>query len=364
MIKVEALVKTFSGGEVRAVDGVGFTVPEKTIFTLLGPSGCGKTTTLRSIAGLERPDSGTVQLFEDTVFSSDRGVFVPPFQRRIGMVFQSYAIWPHMTVLQNVAYPLKGRGLGRKGIRNRALNALELVNLGELWDRPAPTLSGGQQQRVALARAIAGNPKILLLDEPLSNLDAKLREEMRGQIRELQQKLGITSLYVTHDQVEALALSDFIAIMDGGKLVETGTPRDVYLHPKSRFAAQFVGLTNVIPARWVRAEDHDLYRVETRFGTLLCPSHRSESFTNGSAVLVLVRPENIRLSATPTPNHSNVWSGRVVSATFLGECVDLEVACGDRTIRARVNPFQSVEQGAEVHLHVDPACCSVIADSG
>ena len=222
MIEVNGLLKTFAGGDVRAVDDVSFTVAAGTIFTLLGPSGCGKTTTLRSVAGLERPDAGSIRLSDETVFSSEGHVFVHPYRRRIGMVFQSYAIWPHMTVMQNVVYPLKGREFGRKEVQERARKALEMVNLGELGDRPAPALSGGQQQRVALARAIAGDPRILLLDEPLSNLDAKLREEMRGQIRQLQRKLGLTSLYVTHDQVEALSLSDVIAIMDGGKLDRDG----------------------------------------------------------------------------------------------------------------------------------------------
>lgn len=363
MIEVDQLLKTFSGGEVKAVDDVSFKVPTGTIFTLLGPSGCGKTTTLRSVAGLEQPDSGSIRLFDETVFSREEGVSLHPYRRRIGMVFQSYAIWPHMSVWQNVAYPLKGRGFGRQEIRARSIKALEMVGLSELWNRPAPKLSGGQQQRVALARAIAGDPRILLLDEPLSNLDAKLREEMRGQIRELQQKLGITSLYVTHDQVEALSLSDAIAVMDGGKIVEMGTPRDVYLYPRSRFAAQFVGLTNVIPARWVRMEDEGLSRVDTQFGPILYPGRSGEAFTDGSPVLVLIRPENITISPTLPQDSSNTWSGRVVSATFLGECIDFEVACGDRMIRARVNPFLSVEQGGEIHLRVDPQCCSVIADT-
>ena len=363
MIEVSHLLKTFAGGDVRAVDDVSFTVAAGTIFTLLGPSGCGKTTTLRSVAGLERPDAGAIRLFDETVFSSDARVFVHPYRRRVGMVFQSYAIWPHMTVMQNVAYPLRGREFSRNEIRERALQALEMVNLGELTNRPAPALSGGQQQRVALARAIAGDPRILLLDEPLSNLDAKLREEMRGQIRQLQRKLGLTSLYVTHDQVEALSLSDVIAIMDGGKLIEMGTPRDVYLHPRSRFAAQFVGLTNVVPGRWQATEEHGLARVETPFGPIRYAAAESESFAAEDAVLVLIRPENIRLSPGSAAGDSNAWSGRVASTTFLGEFIDCEVACGDRMVRARVSPFHGVEEGAEVQLRVEPDRCSVIADS-
>ena len=362
MIEVSHLLKTFAGGDVRAVDDVSFTVAAGTIFTLLGPSGCGKTTTLRSVAGLERPDAGAIRLFDETVFSSDTRVFVHPYRRRVGMVFQSYAIWPHMTVMQNVAYPLRGREFSRGEIRERAVKALEMVNMGDLRDRPAPALSGGQQQRVALARAIAGDPRILLLDEPLSNLDAKLREEMRGQIRQLQRQLGLTSLYVTHDQVEALSLSDAIAVMDGGKLIELGTPRDVYLHPRSRFAAQFVGLTNVIPGRWREAEDDRVARVETPFGPILCGIGEDESFAAGDAVLVLIRPENIHLSPGSEGGASNTWSGRVASTTFLGEFIDCEVACGERMIRARISPFHGVEDGTTVTLQVEPGRCSVIAD--
>jgi ABC-type Fe3+/spermidine/putrescine transport system ATPase subunit len=208
------------------------------VFTLLGPSGCGKTTTLRCVAGLENPDHGDIRLAGEVVFSSANGIRVPPSKRKIGMVFQSYAIWPHMTVFQNVAYPLRGRGLGRSEIRERAMEALRMVSLEDFADRSAPKLSGGQQQRVALARAIAGKPRLFLLDEPLSNLDAKLREEMRGQILDLQRKLGVTTLYVTHDQVEALSMSHRIAVMEQGRIVEVAAPRDVYLHPRSRFAAR------------------------------------------------------------------------------------------------------------------------------
>jgi iron(III) transport system ATP-binding protein len=216
MIKVSALTKSYSKDSVKAVNGIDFEVPTGTILTLLGPSGCGKTTTLRCVAGLERADEGEIDLFGDTVFSAAQNIAVHPSKRQVGMIFQSYAIWPHMTVFQNVAYPLKGKKMGRDEMRRRAMEAISLVNLEGMEDRPAPKLSGGQQQRVALARAIAGDPKIFLLDEPLSNLDAKLREEMRGQIRTLQRKLGITSLYVTHDQIEALSISDQIAIMDCG----------------------------------------------------------------------------------------------------------------------------------------------------
>jgi iron(III) transport system ATP-binding protein len=362
VIEIQGLTKTFGAGSVRAINGINLNVPSGGIFTLLGPSGCGKTTTLRCVAGLERPDEGEIKLFGARVVSTKERLFTPPHARQIGMVFQSYAIWPHMTVFQNVAYPLKGKGYSRREIRKRALDALDRVGLEGLSERPAPNLSGGQQQRVALARAIAGDPKILLLDEPLSNLDAKLREEMRGQIRALQRKLGVTTLYVTHDQVEAMALSDTIAIMDKGRVIEVGTPRDVYLSPRSRFAAQFIGLTNVVPAKWDRLEVKGLARLTTSFASLLCAVDQTEQQACGNGLLVLIRPENISVSGDSRGGEFNLWKGVLRSATFLGECLECEIACGETVIRARVPPFFEAKVGQEVFLQVDPNRCSVIAE--
>jgi iron(III) transport system ATP-binding protein len=362
MIEVSRLTKTFNDGEVKAVAGIDFEVPTGTITTLLGPSGCGKTTSLRCVAGLEKADEGNIALFGDTVFSAARNISIHPSKRQVGMIFQSYAIWPHMSVFQNVAYPLKGKGMGRDEIRSRAMEALKLVGLEGLENRPAPKLSGGQQQRVALARAIAGDPRIFLFDEPLSNLDAKLREEMRGQIRALQRKLGITSLYVTHDQVEALSISDSIAIIDRGRIMEMGAPRDIYLHPRSLFAAQFVGLTNVIPVKIAGREDQGRFRLDTPFASLLCQPEDSAHLVEGDKAMILIRPENLRVSAEATGEETNVWNGRVVSSTFLGEHIDCTIACADTMIRARVNPFTPVEDGAEVHLHAAPECCAIIPD--
>jgi iron(III) transport system ATP-binding protein len=364
MIKVSALTKSYSKDSVKAVNGIDFEVPTGTILTLLGPSGCGKTTTLRCVAGLERADEGEIDLFGDTVFSAAQNIAVHPSKRQVGMIFQSYAIWPHMTVFQNVAYPLKGKKMGRDEMRRRAMEAISLVNLEGMEDRPAPKLSGGQQQRVALARAIAGDPKIFLLDEPLSNLDAKLREEMRGQIRTLQRKLGITSLYVTHDQIEALSISDQIAIMDCGEILELGTPRDIYLHPKSQFAAQFIGLTNIIPAKWMGRENEDQARLKAPFAQLICDRASELSSEAGSRAIVLIRPENVELSPQPHPSGTNVWKGHVTSSNFLGEYIDCTILCGETEIRARVNPFLAAEDGTELYLHVPPERCSLIPDSG
>jgi iron(III) transport system ATP-binding protein len=363
MIEVRGLTKTYSDGGAKAVDGVSFQVPTGTILTLLGPSGCGKTTSLRCVAGLEKPDEGEISLFGQPVFSASRQISVHPGKRQIGMIFQSYAIWPHMTVFQNVAYPLKGKGLSRGEIRTRAYAAIKLVDLEGYEDRPTPKLSGGQQQRVALARAVAGDPRILLLDEPLSNLDAKLREEMRTQIRALQRKLGITSLYVTHDQIEALSISDSIAVMHGGHIVEVATPRDIYLRPNSLFAAQFVGLTNVLPAKWLGSDGNATARLEAAFAPFSCRHEDAAGFAPGSRAIILIRPENVLVSREPHKGAVNAWTGRVVSSIFLGDYLDCKIACGETMIRARVSPFTPVADGAEVHLHVPPERCAIIRDS-
>jgi iron(III) transport system ATP-binding protein len=294
------------------------------------------------------------------VYSSASGIRVPPSKRKIGMVFQSYAIWPHMTVFQNVAYPLRGRGLGRSEIRERAMAALRMVNLDDFAQRSAPKLSGGQQQRVALARAIAGQPRLFLLDEPLSNLDAKLREEMRGQILDLQRKLGVTTLYVTHDQVEALSMSHRIAVMEQGRIVEVAAPRDVYLHPRSRFAAQFVGLTNIVPARVTGGSDGTC-AVDAPFARILCHDGGTRH-AEGERAMVLIRPENISVSTAPPAEAANVWRGRVVSTVFLGEFLECLVACGDTQMRARVSPFISVDAGDEVFLQAPPERLAIIAE--
>ncbi|HUK40295.1 MAG TPA: ABC transporter ATP-binding protein, partial [Candidatus Acidoferrales bacterium] len=236
MLTVRNLQKNFvaDNGSIQAVDSVSFNVPAGEFYTLLGPSGCGKTTTLQCIAGLEMPDAGEITLDDRLVFSRSANTVVPAHRRDIGMVFQSYAIWPHMTVFENVAFPLLHgrRRVPRSVVHERVMKALQLVQLSGLENRPAPFLSGGQQQRVALARAIVGEPKVLLLDEPLSNLDAKLREEMRFELRDLVLRLHTTTLYVTHDQIEALSMSDHIAVMNSGKIVQEGTPREIYLTPK------------------------------------------------------------------------------------------------------------------------------------
>ena len=329
MLAIEKLTKVYANAEDGIAGGIrdaSFTLPDGAFFTLLGPSGCGKTTTLRSIAGLETPDSGRIQLDDRLLFDGAK-MNVPMNRREIGMVFQSYAIWPHMTVFDNVAYPLKIRRRPKDEIQRRVAEALRLVEMDAYAARPAPALSGGQQQRVALARAIVRTPKLLLLDEPLSNLDAQLREEMRVELKRLQRQIGITTVYVTHDQSEALALSDTIAVLARGRIVQIGTPKDIYFRPASEFVARFLGATNLIPARLLQAGSAGSRAAAEIAGgaKLSCVLTRNES--NDATVVVSIRPENIRLaSGTVSPGASeNALSGKVRQVTFLGSTTRIEL---------------------------------------
>src|SRR5882757_6225841 len=261
MLRVEGLTKIFDNSTDQIAGGIrdaSFTLEPGTFFTLLGPSGCGKTTTLRCIAGLETPDQGVIAVEGRTLFDTKMRVNVPVEQRSVGMVFQSYAIWPHMTVAENVAFPFtvsKRKRYSRAEIEEGVKRALDIVDLQGFQQRPATRLSGGQQQRVALARAVVHEPRLLLLDEPLSNLDAQLRDEMRSELKRLQSKIGITTVYVTHDQSEALAMSDQIALIDQGRITQIGTPHDIYFRPANPFVARFVGATNLLAGRLIGAAD-------------------------------------------------------------------------------------------------------------
>jgi ABC-type Fe3+/spermidine/putrescine transport system ATPase subunit len=297
MVKLSHLTKYF--GRVKAVDDLNLEVSEGEIFTLLGPSGCGKTTTLRSIAGLESPDEGEVVIGGCTVVSADEGIFIPTHKRNVGMVFQSYAIWPHMTVLQNVAYPLKVRHVPASKIRDRVMHILSLVGLRGLENRQATQLSGGQQQRVALARALVHEPSLLLLDEPFSNLDAKLREQMRFQLKLLLRKLNITVVFVTHDQVEALSLSDRIAVMYAGRVEQVGSPREIYEHPKSSFVRDFLGRTVLLEGKVAKIGGDNTLSIQLNAcstSTFPVSSPLGSEFTSGGKVLIALRPEDIRVA--------------------------------------------------------------------
>ncbi|MDR7412729.1 MAG: ABC transporter ATP-binding protein [Armatimonadota bacterium] len=360
-IQLVGLRKTyeFRGQHVRAVDDVTLEAPEGKILTLLGPSGCGKTTTLRCLAGLERPDDGEIRFGNRVVFSRAQGVFVPPEQRHIGMVFQSYAIWPHMTVFENVAYPLRVRRVNPAEIRKRVYAALELVGLAALADRPAPYLSGGQQQRVALARALVYEPEVLLLDEPLSNLDAKVREQVREELRALQRQLNITTVYVTHDQIEALALSDVVAVMRDGKVLEVGTPRDLYERPRTRFVAQFLGTTNLLPGRLAHVEG-GVALVETAHGTIQARADGVE-VSPGESVLASVRPEHVTVG--PASGADPVaWQGVVRSALFEGSATKYRIDLGDFPLLAYGEAGWA--PGDRVAVRFDPQKVVLLRDQG
>jgi iron(III) transport system ATP-binding protein len=358
-LRVESLVKRFPAQGAAAVNGISFSVPKGKLFTLLGPSGCGKSTTLRCIAGLERPEAGVITVDGRSQFDGEKGIFVSPDKRGVGMVFQSYAIWPHMTVYENVAYALEVKRTPREETRRRVMEALERVGLAGLAERPAPHLSGGQQQRVALARAIVGRPSLLLFDEPLSNLDAKLRERMRAEIRELQQRLDITAVYVTHDQAEALALSDTIAVMEAGKILAVGTPREIYGAPLSRFVADFVGSTNIVRGRaLVAAQADGTAQVETGFGVVRC--RLQDGVRAGDAVELLIRPESVALLTAPPAAAENVWQAAVERVMFLGEVQDITVRLREHSLRVRVPPWVELRAGQPVYLEMAPQRCSAI----
>ena len=360
MVKVADLVRVFRDGRgsVPACDGVSFEVPSGKFFTLLGPSGCGKTTTLRSVAGLERPDSGEIVLEGAVVYSSRGNVFVPPNGRDIGMVFQSYAIWPHMTVFENVAFPLRVSRArpARPEIVLRVRKALATVRLDGLEGRSATRLSGGQQQRLALARALVREPKLLLLDEPMSNLDAKLREQMRLELRALQRQLGITTIYVTHDQAEALAMSNLVAVMHAGRIAQIGPPREIYERPANRFVTDFVGSTNFLPGRVADAAGDDRYRVQTACGALLCAIPGGAPA--GGEVTVSVRPEDVVIHEPPRPD--GAWEATVEQVVFLGECMDCRLAVDGQLLRARAHPSVRVRRGDRVFLTFRPDRCIAI----
>ncbi len=323
-IRLENIVKRF--GSLEAVSHVSLDIKDGELFTLLGPSGCGKTTILRLIGGFHKPDQGEI------FFDEKKVNLIPPYERNIGMVFQNYALWPHMTIFDNVAYGLKLKRFSRKEIGDKVLQTLNLVNLKGLDKRYPGQLSGGQQQRVALARALVLNPDVLLLDEPLSNLDAKIRIQVRAEIRKLQKELGITTIYVTHDQEEALTLSDRIAVVNLGKLQQTGTPLDLYEKPECPFVADFIGINNLLPGEVQEGADGEgRVKVKTGFGVLT-------SLTNGrlkasDKCIICVRPETASISSSaPGEEGLNCIPGTVSFASYIGNTVRYDVEIGEGLI--------------------------------
>jgi iron(III) transport system ATP-binding protein len=356
-IRIEGLCKNYvsEGRTVQALDHVDLTIPANQVFTLLGPSGCGKTTLLRCIVGLETPDAGEIRIGGQVVWSGAQGINVPVEKRGLGMVFQSYAIWPHLSVFDNVGYPLQVRGTPRDEIRERVRRALRFVQLEGVEERSATRLSGGQQQRVALARALVAEPKVILFDEPLSNLDAKLREETRKELRRFLSGLDITGVYVTHDRVEALALSDSIAVMRAGRIVEIGSPQKIYFDADHRFVADFIGRANLVEAT-VRAQEEGATVVDCGLGTMRC---QQRPLPPGSRATLCIRPEFVRIGAAAAG--PNQVEGRVEALEFVGEVYEADIRVGDERILARIDPDQPVREGDAVRFTVAPAHCLLVA---
>lgn len=352
MISVTDLVKEFpvAGGVKVAVNGVSFDLQEGEFFTLLGPSGCGKTTTLRSIAGLEKPTSGSISIDGNLVFRDK--VLVPANRRQLGMVFQSYAVWPHMSVFDNVAFPLEvsDRRPSKKEISDRVHEALELVDLGEVPKRMATALSGGQQQRLSLARALVRKPKLLLLDEPLSNLDAKLRERMRSELRVIQQQIGITTLFVTHDQTEALSMSDRVAVMNDGRIEQVGNPEQVYHDPASAFVADFIGGANMFEGTVEAIEADGSAHLKTELGSIY--GRGLPGLELGGAAVAAIHLEDVELmlDATDQITRSNVLPGVIGLGLFNGPSVNYRVHIGDVVVEAQLGGHDAFENGTELSV--------------
>ncbi len=362
MLKVERLEKTFetAGGAFHAVKGIDFEVGTGEFYTLLGPSGCGKTTTLRCLAGLEHPDAGRISIGGLVVADPQAGVYVPAYQRDIGMVFQSYAIWPHMNVFENVAYPLRVRKPrpARAEIRERVMESLRLVGMDSMAERPATQLSGGQQQRVAFARALVRHPKLLLLDEPLSNLDAKLREQMRFELQELVERVAITTIYVTHDQAEALAMSDTVAVMSEGLIVQSGPPRDVYRRPADEFVASFLGAANIVTARVIERSGagHATVALDGAAGRLRLAL--PDSLAADDTISLVFRPEDIAL--LPGGNaEDNLLEGELERLSFQGGLMECHVRVGKSILRSLVRAGDELERGAPAWVRIDTDRCLV-----
>jgi iron(III) transport system ATP-binding protein len=357
-IEVENLVVRY--GTVNAVNGASFTVRPGEQLTLLGPSGCGKTTTLRAIAGLEQPASGEIRIGGKAVYSSQQRINIHPEHRGLSMVFQSYAIWPHMTVFDNVAYGLRVRKMGPQEIEEKVRWALGLVKMGEYEKRAASKLSGGQQQRIALARAFVFSPAVLLFDEPLSNLDAKLRAEMRIELRELQHRIGITSLYVTHDLEEALAISDRIVVMRDGIIEQIGCPAEIYNHPRNAFVADFVGSANLIRGLHRRDLARDgLIALETAGGNIIYGSEYGRKVA-GSEGVFAVRTVNMILSMDKPMDEVNAWPVQVRRSIFQGDFTQYQVEWEDRELVVRCHTTCPIVDDAEAWLAVDPRCCVLL----
>ncbi len=354
-LRLVNILKTY--GKLRAIDNLNLTVEDGELLTLLGPSGCGKTTTLRAVTGFVAPDSGDIYIGDRKI--SD----IPPEKRGIGLVFQNYALWPHMTVFQNLAFGLQLKKMPKTQISQKVAEGLSIVKLEELEDRYPRQLSGGQQQRVALARALVLEPDILLLDEPLSNLDALLREQMRFEIAQLHKQYGITTIYVTHDQTEAMVISDRIAILNKGKLIQLDTPSEIYSRPANKFVAGFMGTTNFIHGKVQEISD-EYVAVRANDGIIL--HGRGPGVEKGQEVDAAVRPENVEFLEQPQTSRPhgdlNIFDARIVRATYVGELIDYQLILGDSLIRAKGDVRRKRAIDETVKIYLDPDQLPVLAE--
>ena len=362
ILKVEGLIKTFK--DVKALDNVSFEF-EKGILSFLGPSGCGKTTLLRSIAGLEIPDAGAISIADKVQTSVEDGILVPPYARKIGFVFQNYALWPHMTVYNNVAFGLKLQKLEKEKIKEKVLASLELVGLQGRENRYPSQLSGGQQQRVALARSLALEPRLILLDEPLSNLDAKLREEMRVEIRRLIKKVGISALYVTHDQEEAFTISDAVIVMEGGRILQYAPPDTIYNHPAHPFVASFIGHSTLLDGKIVSVENGSCRVAISDFNGATLVSQAPANVTAGDVCKLVIRTGEIRLSNERFPDPmENVLAGRMTSREYRGGLTDHRIQVGSREIVVTSHKFCPMIRidgdSGDIFISIDRSAISVI----
>ncbi|MEE8542179.1 MAG: ABC transporter ATP-binding protein [Desulfobacterales bacterium] len=356
-IEIKNLFKRFK--KVVAVNRIQLEVNKGEMLTLLGPSGCGKTTTLRCIAGLETPEEGDIVIDGKPMLSQG---FVQPSKRGIGMVFQNYAVWPHMKVFNNIVYGLKIQKLSKRQIKDKGQKILELVGLDGLGERYPSQLSGGQQQRVALARALVGNPKVLLLDEPLSNLDAKLREELRFEIKSLVRRMGITSVYVTHDQAEAMVISDRIAVMDSGNVVQLGTAQEIYKKPANKFVADFIGTMNFMSGEVIEVlQDKEAVYVRTEFSEKLRCRTPNGTAATGQEVYASIRPEDVEVFTEPPQERENLFKGTIAHKAYLGNFMFFFININDTMIRVQVPHHLPQEEGQELYVYLNPAKCLILS---
>ncbi len=352
-LTIKNLTKTF--GKTTAVNNISIDVERGNLLVLLGPSGCGKTTTLRCIAGFEKPDTGRITISDKVVTDPQNGINLPPEKRGLGMVFQSYAIWPHLTVFDNVAYGLRMRKWSRAKIKERVEEMLELTGLQGLGNRPAPMLSGGQMQRVALARSLAYNPDVLLLDEPLSNLDFKLRQRLRFELREIQLRVGITAIYVTHDQSEAVALADEIILMKEGLIEQKGSAEDIYNKPKNSYVADFIGSANLAPAVVIGEEDN-YHFLKTSENLEVKANKSGRLYDKGQKVKLVMRPENIKLSKTQEDSwFVNSWSGEVIVPSYLGTSTGYVISINGQRLNVMIlGSSQEFQANEKLYVHISP----------